>query len=680
MRYFCLIISFSFFGWFYAEDDWCNIIEIVTEEIEKKHFLEKTRNAAFSDVVFRHFFELVDPHYIFISQEDIQRFELYQKELFFENKSCEFIEVFVSFFIERINEFKSVLEDIEQNSHFFEIPRSINLKNFLEKRVVNNEVLKNDWRNYIAFLALAETHKERKGDSLKLTIPYAELLDQNKSKFLNRLDCRLRKYEDNVLIRKDVAKNFIHAFAVAYDPHTLFFTAETYNLFMEALSRDQVTYGFEIQMNKEDEYLISGIQPGSAAWKSNRIHENDQLISLSYNGQSIDLFCTSVEQIMRQLTEDNPPFIDIHLKKPNQEMVIIKLPKEEMVNQENVVKGYILEQGDMKIGYISIPTFYSGFTNDVGQSVANDAAKEIMKLNRSGISGLILDMRFNSGGAMHEAINLTGNFIDIGPVGMMTSRDGSIEILKDMNRGMSYAGPLVIMVNGMSASATEFMAGALQDYNRAIIVGDRTYGKGSVQQITPVIDFKSRNYSTPIGYLKVTTNIMYRITTHSHQGIGVQPDIELKDFWSENLTYENDEPTYIYGDSITKTLRYQALPPLPLNTLKEKSEQRLMNDTYYQQLLREIENSSRNNELILQLTIGEFEKSYESVIPNYDVQESVFEQHIFNVQNHSYDSDLNRLSSFLKELDDDVKKEISSDWQIVETFSIIKDYIEISNQ
>lgn len=682
IRFLFFISVFATVGWSYAQDDWCGIIDVVTDKIQEKHFTEKRKNATLSESLFNHFFKLLDARYMLISEEDIKQFEHYKTELFKKDKACEFIEEFTTLFTSRITDFKAELNQIENSPQFFEVARTVNFNDFLEERAIDNVALKKDWHNYVAFLTLAEIYEYRQNDSLKLATEYEELLNNYKSKFVKRLSCRLEKYENRELIRKDLISNFIQAFAASFDPHTMFFSAETYNLFMESMSRDQATYGFEVLMNNEEEFIISGIQPGSAAWKSNKIHENDRITAISYNDISIDLYCTSVGRIMTQLAEDQPEFIEVQLVKTNQEVVMVKLPKEEIVNQENVVKGYILEKDNKKIGYINIPTFYSGFNYDSGQSVANDAAKEIMKLNRSGISGLILDMRFNSGGSMFEAINLTGNFIDIGPVGMVSTRDKTIEILKDMNRGMAYTGPLVVMVNGMSASATEFMAGALQDYNRAIIVGERTYGKGSVQEILPVIDFNSGNYTDPIGYLKVTTNIMYRITNDSHQGKGVKPDIVLKDSWSKDITHEDDELGYIPPDSLDKSLRYQALAPLPLDELKEKSEQRLLKNPYYQNILKELSQENRNVELVLSLTASEFEQNYEALLEeNEEEQDEIeFEHDTLNVSNHNYDSDLFRVNSFLKELDDDVKNEISSDWQIIESFKIIKDYIEISNQ
>lgn len=667
-----------------ANDNWCRHIGLVTEKIQEFHLLEKSKNAELSEQVFTNFFDIVDAQHVFLSEEDIAKFDKYRHVLFQGNSSCEFIEVFSEFFISRLGEFKQKLQAIQQDKSFFDKKRTINYHQFLAHRSINLEGLESAWSDYVALFSMLELYKQRDKDSVYFVNFEVAKLAKSKQKVIDRLVCRLSKFETDQAMLKDMSTTFIQAFSRSFDPHTTYFTAETYNLFMASLSSEEASYGIELKINEAGEVLISGVLPGSAAWRSNKVHENDVIKALSYNDKSVDLYCTSVRQIMSQLAEDKPKFILLEIQKANQERLTIDLPIETVVNQENVVKGFVLDDDENKIGYINIPTFYSGFTNYPGGSVANDAAKEIMKLNRSGISGLILDMRFNSGGSMLEAVNLSGSFIDIGPVGMLSSRGESTEILKDLNRGMAYSGPVVVLVNGMSASATEFLAAALQDYNRAVIVGERTYGKGSVQHLVPIIDYRSGNYIDPIGYIKVTTNLIYRVTNKSHQGVGVIPDIELNGVFDFESTYENDEPNYIKADSIDKQVRFQKRSSLPISELEARSQQRIAKSNFLNELSDFIENNQplKEKDFLIRIGIENLEESYLEFKHNLWGNDKIpqFSQMHFKANNHAYDSDLHQYDTFLKELDDEVKKDIESDWQIHESFMILKDLIELSKQ
>src|SRR5688572_21233923 len=178
-------------------------------------------------------------------------------------------------------------------------------------------------------------------------------------------------------------------------------------------------------------------------------------------------------------------------KKTDATIKTVFLRKEKIENEENIVRGFVLK-GEKKIGYILLPGFYTEWENESGSSCANDVAKEIVKLKRENIEGLILDVRFNGGGSMGEAMELTGIFIDEGPLAGTKYRDGKVAFMKDPNRGQIYTGPMVLMVNGQSASASEMLAAALQDYNRAVIVGSNTFGKATMQQMMP-LDTAQRN-------------------------------------------------------------------------------------------------------------------------------------------------------------------------------------------
>ncbi len=253
------------------------------------------------------------------------------------------------------------------------------------------------------------------------------------------------------------------------------------------------------------------------------------------------------------------------------------------------MKSFLLK-GDKTIGYISLPAFYTDW-EDASKDIngcANDVAKEIIKLKQENIDGLILDLRYNGGGSMQEAVDLAGIFIDAGPVGQIKSSDGKIFTLKDMNRGTIYDGPLVLLVNGYSASASEMLAGTLQDYNRAIIVGTPTYGKATAQVVLPMdttISLENDNQSKQTSsYIKLTTDKLFRITGATAQGTGVQPDILLPDVSEAEPQHETDEYFTLHVSNIDANKYYKPYPFLPIAALKKIAADKIAPDDYFKKL------------------------------------------------------------------------------------------------
>ena len=250
---------------------------------------------------------------------------------------------------------------------------------------------------------------------------------------------------------------------------------------------------------------------------------------------------------------------------------IVLLRKEKIENEENIVKGFVLK-GEKKIGYILLPAFYTEWENESGSSCANDVAKEIVKLKKENIDGLILDVRYNGGGSLGEAMEMIGIFVDEGPLMGQKQKAEKVIYLKDPNRGTIYNGPMALMVNGQSASASEILAASLQDYNRALIVGSNTYGKATMQQMM-LLDTMT-NRPTQIGnakdIVKITTGKLYRLSGETAQMNGVSPDIVLPDAF-DGLDYREKFSSFaLPADKVAKNAYYKPLAALPVNELPEK--------------------------------------------------------------------------------------------------------------
>jgi carboxyl-terminal processing protease len=302
-------------------------------------------------------------------------------------------------------------------------------------------------------------------------------------------------------------------------------------------------------------------------------------------GEWIEVVGMEEDEIDQILSESNHNTLELTLRNITSGSQVVQLKKEKLNSEDNLVRSFVLT-GEKKIGYISLPDFYSEWGDQEGAQCANDVAREILKLKRENIEGLILDVRFNGGGSLAEAVAMAGTFVDAGPMGILKTKATDPLTMKDMNRGTVYDGPLVVMVNRLSASASEFVAAALQDYRRAIIVGTQTYGKATGQEMYPLmpgkteIDYTKLN-ATPWGFATITTSRIYRINGKSVQRNGVEADIRLPDFYDIGEYSEAALPFALLPDSSSKKTYYSPFRAFPLAQLRAKSAARVKADTLF---------------------------------------------------------------------------------------------------
>jgi len=267
--------------------------------------------------------------------------------------------------------------------------------------------------------------------------------------------------------------------------------------------------------------------------------------------------------------------ITLTLKRNSGKSFDVYIEKQVMKDEENSVFSFIIGQ-ESKIGYIKIPSFYADLEGTSRKGCADDVAREIIKLERDNIKGLVIDLIENGGGSMEEAIRLAGMFVDYGPISIVVDNKNRESVIDDPYRGMIYKGPIVILVNSNTASASEFFASILQDYNRALLVGSNTLGKATMQTILSLDENKNTDF------LKITINKFYRVTGKSHQYVGVKPDVVLPEFYEGVYPKESSYPTAIKNDSIHTTLKYRPYVKRNLiDKLAKNSTTRVADNFYF---------------------------------------------------------------------------------------------------
>jgi len=682
-----LIISiflFSLCNDIFSQDE-LKEVQLLKNTLEENHYKPRLIDDKLSGQIFARFIYLLDPNAVYFTPDDLKKLSGFKYKIDDElnNKTWNFIPAVAEILKSRLNQSNLVIDKISKSNFDILQKESILIS---ADDTLNISLYEADyqlkWKKWLK--AQTMWYVITFGDSVELKSDkkFKNILIKAQSKTADIEKRLIKKLLNNPIgFQKYVSNLFFNSITFCFDPHTNYFSKTEWENFQSMMSTESFSFGVDLKEDHLHNITIAKVVPGGPAWKTNEIHKGDILISVKWEGEEeTELAGADVFEVNELFQSSNSKKMEFTIRKSNAQVKKILLQKEKITDISNIVKSFILS-GEKKIGYISLPGFYTEWENNTGQGCANDVAKEIIKLKEEKIEGLILDIRFNGGGSLLEGINLAGIFINEGPVLMVKDREGKIQILKDMNRGTVYDGPLTVMVNGQSASASEVLAATLQDYNRAVIIGSQTYGKSTGQVILPLDTLNSKSST---GVLKVTTEKLYRITGKSAQLKGVVPQIYIPDIY-ERLEYrESFQPFVLNSDSVSKKVYYQPLKNLPINDLKNKSSARVEINSRFKSIKNLSDTYPKNNinsAITLNLDFENFKKIasmqllWMRQIENTESKPSS----LYTVSNTHFDKGIIHLDAYGKELNDDLLEMIKNDIYIEENYNILKDLIKISH-
>ena len=337
--------------------------------------------------------------------------------------------------------------------------------------------------------------------------------------------------------RSDKLDKFYNAITKVFDPHTNYLVPEEKEDFDIDMSGK--LEGIGAILREDNAYIkVEKIVPGSASWKTKEVEAEDVILKVGQGKEEpIDVVDMSLRDAVKLIRGKKGTEVRLTLKKPNGLIKVVPIIRDVVEIDESYVKGTILElaPNKTKIGYINVPKFYRDFNDRAGRNVTDDTRKEIVRMNKEGVAGIIVDLRNNGGGALEDARMISGLFIEKGPIVQVKAHTGAVDILTDTDSTIDFQKPTIVLINRFSASASEIVAAALQDYGRAVIVGGEfSHGKGTVQAVVDLDGYVSpmaKSYS-PLGALKITIQKFYRVNGSSTQYKGVTPDIILPDQFS----------------------------------------------------------------------------------------------------------------------------------------------------
>ncbi|UII31700.1 carboxy terminal-processing peptidase [Fulvivirga ulvae] len=638
----------------------CELPARLVETLQANHYNPKELNDSLSSSIYEHFIRLLDPDAIVFSYGDIQKLnrlkdqiddDVRTKECFVYEEVLSAYKAKLSKIIDHIKLCK--LSDLSKyDTYEFTIPAK---KEFPEDAIeIVNLQLKAGYFHRI--------------QSKTASTDDSDFFNEAKEQVLCKYTRMLSPEEG---LDQKVLSAYLNAIALAFDPHSQYMTEHDREQIAFALDTEAQGFGFTVSRNLVHELEVNTVIPGSPAWQDESIHEGDILLAVKADEVHLDLECMDVEEVNMILLQSPYETIKLRLKQSDQ-IKNIELRRSRLNQYGNTLKAFIVN-GQKRFAYISIPSFYTSFDDPrYIKGLADDLAKELLNLKSENIDGLILDVRSNGGGSMAEAIKLLGLFIDEGVLFTIENSKKEVSTIKDPNRGVAYDGPLLVMINEASASASEVFAATIQDWGRGIIAGSKSYGKSTSQLILPVAHSKGH-------YLKVTTEAMHRITGSSYQGRGVIPDITLENILENFVHGESATPNYLRLSGHSAVVVNKSF--LPINQLKEKSSARLSQTNQYASIKKMNNDLKKGKTFTIHMNKGTYESDMESLQTWFTQLEG-----ITGLQHQQFELEIPEYSEFDISIDEvlstDYKKAqetLKQDFYLWESYNILADYIEITN-
>jgi carboxyl-terminal processing protease len=667
---------------------------VLKRMIELQHYSPKPVDDSFSVAVFRKILNAADPRRLFFTVQEYNQLTPLSGKIDDEIKGngWSFYDKFSVLYKLALTRADSIIGKLAQKKFDFTAAEAITSgrRNSYDFRFATDVAgLTNRWSRYLKYHILDNAYDMMAADTIKKTTLKATIAAKE-----SIIKERIKKTEQRSIQRildypagfsAAVTELYLNALASTFDPHTNYFSPEGKEELHAELSTEGFYFGIEFEETEDGKVIVENLTPGGAAWKSGVVNKGDEVISLQWEGkESQDMEGATLEEVYAVIDQSAHDRLLFRLRKQDGTMTDILLRKEKMENEDNIVKGFILK-GEKKIGYILLPGFYSDWGDDAASGCANDVAKEIVRLKKENIDGLIVDVRYNGGGSVGEALEMSGIFIEEGPMALQKDKAGKLVTLKDPNRGTIYDGPMVLMVNGQSASASELLAATLQDYNRAVIVGSKTFGKATGQIILPMdttlVNRPSSAVNNKSDIVKVTVMKLFRVNGKTAQQIGVTPDVDLPDAFAGMELGERYEEFALQADTVKKNNYYKPLAYLPGSELSRRSASRVaMNAEFL--LIKKIADETRKMVLAgtktMPLQVDDFEKWAKQEEANLDIMKGVGNaDNNFVVENHSADKLLIQNDAYAKETNASWLKNLAEDIYIHESFLILTDLINI---
>ena len=535
------------------------VSRIVAKLMQDDHLSKRKLDDTISNRAFEMFIKNLDPTKSYFLQSDIDEFSKWKTELDDQMLKGEFLAAFEVFdrFLQRVDERTDLAAELIGEDHDFTLDEEMITDPDLLSFAKDNAEARDNWRKRIKYslLVLRGDVKDEKAEAKT---------DEGDSKTVKKKEDpkdRLRKRYSSFARRmhqidaEDIVERYITAITTSFDPHTSYLSKGTFENFLIQMGLELEGIGATLSLMDEGYTVIKAIVPGGAAYTQGGLKVEDKIVAVGqgeedgsrayeklfreHGGGFVECTGMKLDDVVGMIRGKAGTVVRLQVMSENEsELHTVEIVREKIKLEDSAAHGEVFEQGTQKIGVIELPSFYANMGGGGGRSTTTDVKKILDDFNTKEVDALVLDLRMNGGGSLREAIDCTGLFIDIGPIVQVKDPYGRIEKLNDENGGTAWDKPMVVLTSKFSASASEILAGAIQDYGRGLVIGDTTtHGKGTVQSLinlNQILFSRIKNPPNEFGALKITTQQFYRPNGDSTQKRGVLSDLVLPSI-SDNM-------------------------------------------------------------------------------------------------------------------------------------------------
>ncbi len=695
------------------------IVSTAINALNGLHYEPVVLDDEFSERVYNVYLDRIDGSRRFFTKADLDIFAAHELKIDdqLDQADLTFFNVVEERFELALQRSQDIYRDVLKTPFNFEVKESVELDGEKKPYAADEAALRESWRKTLkwetmsrlndkieqqqALLKKADEEEEdademdeklEKGDSPEATDEDDDSDEELLNKTVEELeeDAResvLKSFDDwyermRKLKRNDRLSDYLNAVTSVYDPHTGYFAPvdkENFDISMAGKLE-----GIGARLQTDGEYTkVTDVVAGGPAWKGKELSEKDVIMKVAQEGEEpVDIGGMNINEVVQLIRGKKGTKVTLTVKKVDGTMADIDIIRDVVILEEGFAKSLILdtEEGE-KVGYIRLPRFYADFSDDKGRSSFRDIRTEVEKLKTESVGGIILDLRSNGGGSLRDVVDMTGLFIEEGPIVQVKSRGRNPEVLEDDDSQVQYDGPLVVMVNEFSASASEILAAALQDYGRAVIVGNKTFGKGTVQRFIDLdVAIRGANNVKPLGNLKVTTQKFYRVNGGSTQLEGVTPDIFLPDNYAYLETGERENDYPLQWDKIAPAA-YDRVPAYiaPLTKVREKSMARTKSNEVFQAIDKYAKDLKEDrDESVVSLNLKDYMADQTVRSAESKAYKELFKEiEAMQVDNLKLDKlQLENADEGKIDRNQDFKERIQKDIHLYETVQIINDMID----
>ena len=667
------------------------ILQGVLNFINVVHYELKPIDDDLSKYVFDNYLKSIDGGKRFLIESEIDQLKQYELDIDDQINATtfEFFDASVEIIDNAFDRVRTVYDEVVEMPIDFTLEEDIELDNDKKDWAKDEDQLKDYWRKTIKYNVMTRLDKKLEDQEAEdfdgevksidtLIVESIEKVKDNYERWFERL---------NKTRRSDRFESYIGSITRYFDPHTNYFNPKEKEDF--DINMGGKLEGIGARLQSDGDYTkVTDIIPGGPAWKGKELEVDDRITKVRQENEeeAVNILGMRIDDVVQKIRGKKGTTVILSVKKKDGTYQDISIVRDIVDIDESKAKSLILNQAEVlnNVGYIKLPKFYSSFEKKDGNSCAVDVAEEIKKLKGYNVNGIILDLRNNTGGSLNDVVDMSGLFIEDGPIVQVKPRGRDPYVHADSEEDVLYDGPLIVMVNNVSASASEILAAALQDYGRAVIVGGKTFGKGTVQRFYNLDRaYKGANELKPLGNIKMTMQKFFRVNGGSTQLRGVTPDILLPD----NFKYID------YGErEYDNALAFTEIEPQEFsqNVVKldhidgmiAKSKLRVESDEQFQLIDENAKRVKENRDIsVYSLNLDAYRARMDELEAESEKFDVIMKDSIqnFHVRNLDVDYEKIMIDESVKAKNDAWIKEVKKDIYLEETLHIMKDMIELED-